>query len=220
MTDDKPDDLTRALPPIWGDDKNLRLKPDNRETELSKALRTILSPDFDANETAPREPQPGLARVDATQVDTSAEAVERLAVEIAGTVLDGIHGEPLEYVLRRGYAAMGLSPGLAAEMCRKLAACQTEDASALARERDNLANLSSSQAHTIRCNGELAIKRRAERDAALSRAEAAEAERDALRVVARAVNKQMNDAPDMAIIAEVEDAMCELVEKFPEVLNG
>ena len=51
----------------------------------------------------------------------------KLATEIASTILDGIHTEPLEYVLRRGYAAMGLAPNLAAKMCLKLAECQIED---------------------------------------------------------------------------------------------
>ena len=56
-----------------------------------------------------------------------AAAIEALAREIAGTVLDGLHSEPLEYVLRRGYAAMGLSPSFAAKMCLRLAECEVED---------------------------------------------------------------------------------------------
>ncbi len=59
-----------------------------------------------------------------------------LAIELAGTVLSGIHDEPLEYVLRRGYAAMGMRPGLAADMCQKLADCQTEDHTTLTADRD------------------------------------------------------------------------------------
>lgn len=59
-----------------------------------------------------------------------AEAIRREALEIGSTVLDGIHSEPLEYVLRRGYAAMGMNPNLAARMCRKLAECQVEDVAA------------------------------------------------------------------------------------------
>ncbi len=56
--------------------------------------------------------------------------VERLAKEIAATVIDGVHDEPLEYVLRRGYTAMGVPPNLAVRMCRRLAECQIEDAAA------------------------------------------------------------------------------------------
>lgn len=52
---------------------------------------------------------------------------EALAVVIGSTAIEGAHVEPLEYVLRRGYAAMGLPPSLAAEMCRRLAALRVED---------------------------------------------------------------------------------------------
>jgi hypothetical protein len=181
MTDDKPDDLTRALPPIWGDDKNLRLKPDNRETELAKALRTILSPDFAVNETASREPQRSLTRMDEPQVDTSAEAVERS--EIAEWLR-----ETTREMANRASVPMGLwqQHSSAALNAADLIERYRRRVSSVTAERDELRAVVEGWKECYDRATRLHSSTVRELSAAIARAEAAEAERDALRVVASA----------------------------------
>ena len=94
-----------------------------RGAEEDAACLAALRQDIEASaaplpESVP-EPETGAAGAWGT--------LEELAAAIGLTAIEGAHVEPLEYVLRRGYAAMGLPPSLAAEMCRRLAALRVED---------------------------------------------------------------------------------------------
>lgn len=129
-----------GLPDSWHDSPACITDPalataDALSARLAENERTGGGPAAVSN----RARSPALADVDAlpkppaspATADTTAprsQAAQDLAAAIGATVLEGIHAEPLEYVLRRGYAAMGLPPALAAEMCRRLAALRIEEA--------------------------------------------------------------------------------------------
>lgn len=86
-----------------------------------------------ARSPAPAEvdalPKPPASPATADTIVPRGPAAQDLTAAIGSTVLEGVHTEPLEYILGRGYAAMGLPPSLAVEMCRRLAALRVGEAS-------------------------------------------------------------------------------------------